>query len=123
MGPWSWSMNPVRGEVTIPSKTDDVAIVAGGVRVASDIGHRLSRVGVRVGTQLFEGHLCRIVGDDFVAPGQHEHREFGVPVLLLSGDVRGDGGVRAGLAACPVPVVDERVHEGVAPVVVVVADS
>jgi hypothetical protein len=75
----------VRGEVTMPGEGDDVGVVSVGVGVAGDVSHGLAGAGVGVGSQLLEGHLRRVVGDDLAVGGQQEDGQFGVAELLLRG--------------------------------------
>src|SRR2546428_13848200 len=73
-------------------------------------------------TTLFRS-FRRVVADEHAIARQHEDRNGGVVVLLVSGDVGGDHRVRSGLATRPVPVVDDLRQPDVAPVVVVVAGA
>ena len=77
----------VDGKVTVAGEGDDVTIVAVDVGVAGNVGYRLSRGGVCVGSELVESHLAGIISDDLAVFGQQENGKLGVAVLLFRRDI------------------------------------
>ena len=114
---------PVAREDVLDRVGQHVAVVPVLVAVAQHVRHRLAGLLVGVDVLEREGDLLGVAREDVSVLGEHEVRDRRVAVLLVRGHVRRDHGVRARLTARPVPVVDELLQGGVAPVVVVVADA
>src|ERR1700687_2425357 len=100
-----------------------MAVIGIVIGVARDIRHRLAGLAVDRDAIRFKGYFGIVVGDDLAVPGQHVDDLRFIAVGGGGRDVGCDNRVGTDTGTRPIPVVHERLHGEVAPIVIVISTA